>query len=146
MTFAAQINEFVEATKGRLHLTTGLVVADLASRVDERSPVGNPAAWLSPPPKDYKPGGFRGNWQLGVDSVPAGETGRIDPSGETTQAILRAEIPELAGGHVFYITNNRPYARRLEDGWSPQAPPGGIVGLTALEFPQVVRAAAARTR
>jgi hypothetical protein len=143
--FADQINSFVSQTKARLNLATGYVVSDLAARIDERSPVGNPAAWVRPPPPDYKPGAFRGNWQLGVDSVPSGETGRIDPSGETTQAALRAAIPEQAGGHIYYITNNRVYGPRLEDGWSSQAP-AGMVGITALEFPQVVRAAAERAK
>lgn len=145
MDFAQQIDRFVSQTKQRMDLATGYIVSDLAARIDHRSPVGDPLLWKNPPPKDYRPGAFRGNWQLGVDSVPAGETGRIDPGGEATQAALRAAIPEKAGGHIFYITNNRVYGPRLEDGWSSQAP-AGMVGITALEFPQVVRAAAERTK
>lgn len=145
MSFGSQIQDFVDRTKNRLHLTTGFVVADLASRIDERSPVGNPLLWKKPPPPDYKPGTFRGGWQLGVDSIPGGQTGRLDPSGEVTQATLRAAIPELAGGHVYYITNNVVYGPALETGHSTQAP-AGMVGITALEFPQVVRSAAGRTQ
>lgn len=145
MSFTDQLDAFVAQTKQRLHLTTGYVVSELASRIDARSPVGDPKLWKNPPPKDYRPGAFRGNWQLGVDSVPSGETGRIDPAGEATQVALRSAIPELAGGHIYYITNNRRYGPRLEDGWSSQAP-AGMVGITALEFPQVVRVAAERAR
>jgi hypothetical protein len=141
--FADQIQDFVAGTKSRLHLVTGYVVSDLAGKLDERSPVGNPALWKNPPPKDYRPGTFRGGWQLGIDSVPQGQTGRIDPSGAVTLGAIRNEIPAQAGGHVYYITNNVIYGPRLEDGHSTQAP-AGMVGLTAMEFPQVVRAAAGR--
>lgn len=143
--FTDQLDRFVSKTKRDLNRATGFVVADLAARIDARTPVGDPRLWKNPPPPDYRPGAMRGGWQLGVDSIPRGETGRIDPTGETTQATLRAAIPEFAGGHMYYITNNRPYGPKLEDGWSSQAP-AGMVGITALEFPQVVRAAAERAR
>ena len=37
-----------------------------------------------------------------------------------------ATVPELAG-NVVYLTNNLPYAQRLEyEGWSKQAPAGMV--------------------
>lgn len=46
-------------------------------------------------------------------------------------------------GNVFYLLNDLktvPYIRRLEYGWSPQAP-RGMVRLTASEWPDIVRQA-----
>ena len=37
--------------------------------------------------------------------------------------------------------NNAPYAQRIENGWSRQAPQG-LVGLTVVMFQQIVREAA----
>lgn len=141
MSLASQIDDFVLQTKNRLNVATGYVVSNMAERVINRTPVGDPKLWKNPPPKDYRPGRARGDWVLGVNSVPEGETGRLDPSGEATLADIRSAIPQKAGGNIYYITNNAPHARPLEDGWSTQAP-AGMVGLTALEFPQVVAAAA----
>jgi hypothetical protein len=40
-------------------------------------------------------------------------------------------------GDTIYLTNNLPYIRRLEEGYSQQAP-AGMVALTVQEFAQVV--------
>lgn len=145
MSFQSQIDAFATKTKERLHGATRYIVSELASRLDERSPVGNPALWKNPPPPNYRPGTFRGGWQLGVNNVPGGQTGRLDPGGAVTLSAVKAAIPAEAGGNVYYLTNNVIYGPRLENGWSSQAP-AGLVGLTALEFPQVVRAAAGGAR
>jgi hypothetical protein len=42
-----------------------------------------------------------------------------------------------AGGKIYYIVNNLPYAQRLDDGWSSQAP-AGIIGLALAEFDGMV--------
>jgi hypothetical protein len=56
-----------------------------------------------------------------------------------------SSIPGQAAGLVFYLTNNVPYAQRIEDGWSRQAP-NGLVALTAVEFQQIVDEAAGATK
>lgn len=50
-------------------------------------------------------GRLRGNWMLGVNSP-------------------NAEGLSIKLGDVVYITNNLPYARRIEYGYSKQAPEG----------------------
>lgn len=140
-SFAVQLGQFADRTKARSDALVRTVTEDIARALDERSPVGDPKLWKHPAPKDYQPGRFRGNWQLGVNVVPSGETGRIDPGGEATLSTIIANIPENAAGTVLYLANNVPYARMIEDGWSSQAPTG-LVGLTAIEFQQRVNAAA----
>jgi hypothetical protein len=139
-TFALQLQEFAAKAKDRADDAVGLIVVKIAKRLDERSPVGDAAFWKNPPPKGYVGGRFRGNWQLGVGSIPAGETGRIDTGGGATLGTIIADVPKEAAGKVYYLANNVPYAQRLEDGWSRQAPTG-LVGLTVVEFETIVREA-----
>jgi hypothetical protein len=136
-TFALQLQKFAEKTGQKADLAVQKIVVGVAGRVDARSPVGDGAYWKNPPPKGYVGGRFRGNWQLGVGVVPQGETGLIDPTGAEAQGRIIAEIPQQASGQVYYLFNNVPYARRIEEGWSRQAPQG-VVGLTVIEFQRIV--------
>jgi hypothetical protein len=140
MSFVQQLSDWGDKVKGRADEVVGYVVVQISSALDRRSPVGDATYWKHPAPKGYVGGRFRGNWQLGVDFRPVGETGRIDPTGATTQGEILAAIPEQAGGRVYYLFNNVPYAQRIEEGWSHKAPQG-LVGLTAIEFPQMVEQA-----
>jgi hypothetical protein len=107
-SFTLQLQQFADKTKAHSDEVVGRVVVTIAQRLDERSPVDT--------------GRFRGNWQLGIESVPQGETGRLDPGGSATVGAIIAGIPAEAAGHIYYLTNNVPYAQRLEEGWSKQAP------------------------
>lgn len=141
-TFSVQLKEFEDKAKARADEIVGRVTVTIAQRLDERSPVGDATYWKHPAPKGYVGGRFRGNWQLGVDTVPAGETGRIDPDGGATVSAIISSVPQQAAGHIFYLTNNVPYAQTLEDGHSRQAP-NGLVALTAIEFQSIVAEVAA---
>lgn len=79
----------------------------------------------------YTGGRFRGNWQVGLDIQPDGETGRIDKSGNMTMAVGNYMLEQFkVGTKAIYFTNNVPYAYRLEFGHSSQAP-NGMVRITA---------------
>lgn len=115
------------------------VAIDVLKSVVYKSPVGDAALWQSPPPSGYVGGRFRANWQLGVNTKPSGELSAIDPSGGNTITAGVTNIPNTnAAGSVYYITNNLPYAQRLEDGWSRLQAPTGIVSLTVAEFNGIV--------
>jgi hypothetical protein len=130
VSFALDLQRFAEKTKDKADLAVGKVVMEVSREIDQRSPVGDATYWKNPPPKGYVGGRFRGSWNLGVGLVPPNvET--IDPSGAETQGRIIASIPEDAAGKVYYLVNQVPYARRIEDGWSRQAPQG-VVGLTAI--------------
>jgi hypothetical protein len=137
MTFALDLKRFAEKTKDKADITVGRIVIGVAAELDRRSPVGDAAYWQHPAPKGYIGGRFRGNWQLGVDTIPAGETGLIDRTGAEAQGRIIATLPEKASGRVFYLMNNVPYARRIEEGWSRQAPTG-LVALTVIQFQRIV--------
>ncbi|MDN0096563.1 hypothetical protein [Yersinia rohdei] len=82
-------------------------------------------------PAGYTGGRFRGNWQVGLDVHPDGETGRIDKSGNMTMAVGNYMLEQFkVGTNAIYFTNNVPYAYRLEFGHSSQAP-NGMIRITA---------------
>lgn len=135
--FALDLQKFAQKAKDRADDAVGNIVARVAAELDQRSPVGDGKYWISPPPKGYIGGHFRANWQLGVGSRPTAEIAGVDPSGDKTQGNIIASIPNDASGKVYWLANNAPYARRLEEGWSRQAP-AGMVGLTVTMFQQIV--------
>lgn len=85
-------------------------------------------------PAGYTGGRFRGNWQVGFDAAPEGETGRIDKSGSITIVAGRLILESFrVGTNAIYFTNNVPYSYELEVGHSSQAP-NGMVRITAADF------------
>lgn len=110
--WAAKVDDIAEAVAGiGLLALTGIV---------RKSPVDT--------------GRFRGNWITSVGGVSGATFDRVDPSGSLS-------INEGAGSLMgypntmptIYLQNNLPYANRLENGWSRQAP-GGMVALTVAEI------------
>jgi hypothetical protein len=92
-------------------------------------------------PAGYTGGRFRGNWQVGLEAAPQGETGRADKSGGKTLAAGTLVIERFrVGMQAVYFTNNVPYAYPLEFGHSTQAP-GGMVRITAADFQRHFQAA-----
>lgn len=87
----------------------------------------------------YIGGRFRGNWQIGVGVSPNGTLDVVDNQGDgsKTYSSIQASIPDKAAGNIYYLVNNLPYAQRLEDGWSKQAPIG-MVALTVVKWQTIV--------
>ena len=163
MSFADEIKDFVEKAKGNGHQVVRKTVIDVSTSLVRRSPVGNPALWVSlgasyrfmnlagtrrlkrpklqfrrQPPPGYAGGHFRANWQLGIGSLRLGEVKGRDKSGSSTLKKIVATIPNEAAGKVYYVANNTPYSETLEDGHSTQAP-YGMVALTEAEFQEYIR-------
>src|SRR5712672_706393 len=139
--FALNLSKFVAKAKGNADAAVRKIVLDIGTRIIMRSPVGDASYWKSPPPKGYTGGHFRANWQYGAGVIPGGVLAGVDAHGGPTIGKIAAKIPFVATGMVHYLTNNLPYAQRLEYGWSRQAP-HGMVGVTMVEFQTIVRNAA----
>lgn len=79
-------------------------------------------------PEGYTGGRFRGNWQVSFGRPADGEIDRIDKTGTATLEAGNAILATFDGTKEvsIWFTNNVPYARRLEYGWSQQAPIGII--------------------
>ena len=86
-------------------------------------------------------GRFRVSWQVGENAAPGGEK----PAGTYTGTpqIDRIGYSQEKLGNVYSVHNNLPYAERLAQGWSNQAPSGWVQGV-AKDIQGFVRVNAAR--
>ena len=137
MSFSMQIAEFIAKTKANQDLVVRAITMKIDNKVVQRSPVGDAKYWKSKPPPGYAGGRFRANWQLSIGSPTAGVRDLIDKDGSATIAAHSSVISAAKAGDVIYLVNNLPYARRIEEGWSRQAPVG-VVALTVVEFRTIV--------
>ncbi len=124
-------DEAWEDTNRRVRAT----VFELQSRLVQRSPVDK--------------GRFRSNWYYSAG-------GPITAASEATNIHVvngGQDVPTIALGCVHYIQNNLPYALPLEIHGATKASnaqgqivgPGGIVGITVLEFQSIVDGTKAKT-
>ena len=97
-----------------------------ASRIIKRTPVDE--------------GTLRGNWQPSIGQPVNTTINRTDKAGQAVSADIRREGQRLNIGAVFYMTNNLPYAARIEfDGWSTQAS-AGMMRIEVLETAAAIQA------
>jgi len=115
-------------------------VIGCASRIIKRTPVGNPDIWAGNPPLGYVGGTLRGNWQPSIGQPVTTQIDRTDKTGGLVSADIAREGQRLNIGAVFYMTNNLPYAARIEfEAWSKQAPQG-MMRIEVLETAAAIRA------
>lgn len=127
MSFGDQIKGFRDRVKTQQTTVFRKVGLEMFSRVILRTPVDT--------------GRLRGNWQASVGEQAEGELERLDPQGSEAQAEAARVVLGAETDKALYLTNNLPYARRIEyEGWSKQAP-AGMVRVTAAEFEGVVKTA-----
>lgn len=103
----------------RVSEATRWIALEALRRVIQKSPVAE--------------GRFRGNWQAALSVRPDGVLDVVDPDGAATLAEGSRNISQLKPYEVVFLANNVPYARKLEDGYSQQAP-AGVVGITVAEL------------
>lgn len=147
----ATIGEAVLNIQKRAQTMVRGTIIGCASRIIKRTPVGNPDIWLGAlfdiktrknirAPKGYVGGSLRGNWQPSIGQPVTTETNRIDKSGAAVTADVFREAKRLNMGAIFYMTNNLPYAARVEfDAWSTQAK-AGMMRIEVLETAAGIRA------
>lgn len=126
MSFTVYIGKLAAKAGAQADAVVRKIALDVLTSVIEKSPVDT--------------GRFRGNWQLQIGSVNSSTDSAEDKTGSS--AVARASI-KLAGaksGQIIYISNSLPYARRLENGYSNQAPQG-MVKLTVINFKRNIRKA-----
>lgn len=142
--FKVDLSAFVARANGNIDQVVRKVALDILRALVLASPVDT--------------GRFRGNWFVQLDTAPqetsevddrktgtAGKSfGQILGSAETTKTVGRGytQIARFKIGDSLYILNHLPYSIELEYGSSRQAP-NGMVRITAAEFDQYVRSAAA---
>lgn len=122
--FADALKKLTDKAKGDLEAAARQAMFLGAQGVVMKSPVDT--------------GRFRGNWQFGQGAPNTATTAATDKSGASTLGAIKSRIDAAELGGVWYVTNSLPYAKRLEYGWSKQAP-AGFVRLTAQELPDAIR-------
>ena len=82
-------------------------------------------------------GRFRGNWNVSY-RAPNYSTQLVSTASRASSEVQKALT--LPVGGITYMSNGLPYARRLEYGYSKQAP-SGMVRISVREFRDYVRKA-----
>lgn len=79
-------------------------------------------------------GRFRGGWVVSIDNPNSRTSERTDKSGAlaTSDGSIILNRFDLRTNTAIYIQNNLPYAERLENGYSSQAP-NGVAGISLRE-------------
>lgn len=72
-------------------------------------------------------GRFRASWQVGENAAPGGQ--KPEGSYSAIPAIERINYQRERVGNIYSVHNNLPYAERLAQGWSRQAPAGWVQGI-----------------
>lgn len=147
MSFGNELRAFAEKTGDKLEDVAREVMINIGRSVVEKSPVGDPSKWnkefhavmhgLGWTHEGYVGGRFRANWQHGFGTPANGALDDIDASGGVSIAHIQSGTEGSPAAGIHFISNNLPYAQRLEDGYSSQAP-SGMVSLTAIEFKDIV--------
>lgn len=116
--FTLQLQQFADKAKDNAELVVRKVGIDIYSQIIMKSPVDT--------------GRFRANWVVGSSAIGTTTTA-TDPGGAKTIAAGSQKIMKVQLGQSIWLSNSLPYARRLEYGWSQQAP-SGMVRLTIAEW------------
>lgn len=125
--FTIAINEFTRERIPEEHRRFTMKIAlELLRGIVLSSPVGNPALWKGRAPPGYVGGAFRGNWQVSLGLPASGALDEIDRSGGPTIARGLSVVAGVAPFQTIWLQNNLPYALRIEQGWSTQAPTGVV--------------------
>lgn len=126
MTLAEDLKKYKIKTLQSLEAIRRASILELFSLVVDATPVDK--------------GRLRGNWQTTVNSPNYAIIDRFDAGGGLTKAEILANLGAL--GDVVYMTNNLPYAARIEyEGYSAQAKPG-MMRVNAARWQEIVKAKA----
>jgi len=123
MSFTLDVSKFVEKAKKNPEKVMRQVSIKLFSAIIKASPVDT--------------GRFRMNWMASGGTPAAGTTDATDKSGNIAIGNATSFVLKAANWHEFTLTNNLPYAQRLEYGWSKQAPQG-MVRTNVSRFQQLI--------
>ena len=126
MSFEDEWRKESEAVINALQETVKVTAISLFNGVILSSPVGNTDLWENPSsaPQGYVGGRFRSNWFLSF-GAPSSKT--TDSTSEQLNRLKEvSEISKVKYSDAYTLANNLPYAERIENGWSTQAPTGVV--------------------
>jgi hypothetical protein len=124
--FTLQLNKEIADTEEKIEDAISLIAMDSLRGVVMKSPVDT--------------GRFRGNWIVSKNAANTTSSQVTDKNGGQTITKGSGVIDtfDMNTDSRIIIQNNLPYANRLENGWSKQAP-NGMVALTVAEMQRKYR-------
>lgn len=126
MSFSAQISQYSKGTRDKIDRIRRGITLKLLGAVVMDTPV------LS--------GRLRGNWRVSEGTPVLDAADRVDPSGAVVMNEINAAVQASTGDAAVYLTNNLPYAKRIEyDGWSHTKAPEGMVRRNLARFNQLIK-------
>lgn len=123
MSFALDVSKFVEKAKKNPEKVMRQVSIKLFSAIIKATPVDT--------------GRAKNNWFASGRTPSSGTTDATDKSGNIAIGNATSFVLKAADWREFTLTNNLPYAQRLEYGWSQQAPQG-FVRVNVSRFQQLI--------
>tara|TARA_A100000171_G_C2140369_1_gene154930 strand:- start:2237 stop:2689 length:453 start_codon:yes stop_codon:yes gene_type:complete len=140
--FKIAIDKSIKASEKAVRATAINIFGDII----RKTPVGNPALWKSTPPPGYSGGQLRGNWQTTLNA-PARSA--IDRKQKSTDGGASNDVVSKTRNYSIdssiFLSNNLPYAERVNNGWSSQAP-AKFVEASTLRFNDVLEKIARKER
>lgn len=123
MNFADSLAKYCKAAGDQVETVVRKTAFELQASMIEKSPVDT--------------GRFKSNWQVGISAINANTS---SAAGSDALGRVMTALEGHKPGNAIWLTNSLPYAKRLENGWSQQAP-SGMVRLTLQDFRQAVERA-----
>lgn len=131
MSFSAQISQYSKGTRDKIDRIRRGVTLKLLGAVVMDTPVDT--------------GRLRGNWRVSEGTPVLDAVDRVDPSGAVVMNEINAVVQASTGDTAVYLTNNLPYAKRIEyDGWSHTKAPEGMVRRNVARFNQLIKVEVAK--
>jgi predicted short-subunit dehydrogenase-like oxidoreductase (DUF2520 family) len=122
MSFSAAVAKYGVTALDKVDKIRRASILDLIGLIIEATPVDT--------------GLLRGNFQASINAPVTSKTDREDKTGDAVIAEAMANLGSLAD--IFFLTNNLPYAERIEyEGFSAQAPEG-MVRISAARWAEIV--------
>jgi hypothetical protein len=118
MSFSKDLDKITLNLSGYAENMVRATLFNLSYRIIKESPVDT--------------GRFRGNWQASVNTPKVTQLKRKDRTGTSTITAVNNVLEKFSMGQTFYLTNNLPYARRLEYGSHSKQAPNGFLRINVM--------------
>ena len=147
MTFSSDIKAFAEKTNRDIKDVRAYAAITIFGDIIKATPVGNAQYWApvngkpAKAPPGYTGGRLRGNWQASVNSPIDTSIANIDANGGETINKMTAVVTAAKGEDTIYMTNNLPYAQRIEYGYSSKQRPMGMVRVSITGWNNTIKTA-----
>ena len=136
MSFTLDLKEYVDKTGEDIVEIVQEACINMFTKIIMDTPVGNPKRWKKKPPAGYKAGALRANWQTSLNNRASGRLQKKDKSGKRTINRMIATVKKYDGLGSVFLTNNLPYAAKIEYGTHSSQAPTGMVRLNVFAFQQ----------